>query len=64
MNVGIKGRTLDMGGIAGLIGAGVGRKEGLYGGGCGGKYLGGVAVKDVCLILYILSSCGWAKLVA
>lgn len=53
-----------MGGIVGLIGVGVGSKEGLYGGGCGGKYLGGAAMKDVGLSLCILSSCSRAKLVA
>lgn len=52
-----------MGCIAGLIGVGVGSREGLYGGGCG-EYLGGAAVKDVRFSLCILSSYNRAKLVA
>ena len=65
MNVGlVVGHIPVVGGKVGLTGVGVGSKEGLYEDGCGWENLAGVGVKIVRCILYNLSSCNRARLVA
>ena len=65
MNVGLViGRIPVVGGEVGLIGVGVGSKEGLHGDGCGWENLASVGVKIACRILCNLSSSNRARLVA
>lgn len=60
----MEGRVLELEGMAVLMGVGVGRSEGLYGGGCDNEGLGGVAAKDGHCCLESFSSSNRAKLVA
>ena len=53
-----------VGGKVGLIGVGVGSKEGLHGDGCGWENFSSVGVKIARRILCNLSSYNWARLVA